>query len=99
MALRSTQHVTEMRTRSFPGGEGKCGRRAELRTLPPSYAFVKNAGSFNLLEPSGSIWACIGIVLPLPILGITLKFTVLYRVTDNLGNVLFFFYYGLLFGF
>ena len=57
MALGSTQPLTEMSTRRFPGG--KCGRCVRL-TLPPSSAVVMKSGNLNFLEPSGPLQACNG---------------------------------------
>jgi hypothetical protein len=51
MALGSTQPLTEVSTRSLPGGEG--GRCVRLTTLPPSCAVVKKSGKLNFMEPSG----------------------------------------------
>ena len=64
MALGSTQPLTEMSTREFPGG--KCGRCVRLTTLPPSCAVVMKFGNLNFLEPSGPLLACNGTALPLP---------------------------------
>jgi hypothetical protein len=55
MALRSTQHLTEMSI---------CGRCVRLTTLPPSRAVVKTSGNLNFLEPSGPLQACNGTALP-----------------------------------
>ena len=63
MALGSTQPITEMRTREFPGGE--CGRCVRL-TLPPSCAVVMKSGNLNFLEPHGPLQACNGTALLLP---------------------------------
>jgi len=62
MALGSTQPLTEMSTRLFPGG--KVGRCVRLTTLPPSCAVVMKYGNLNFLEPSGPIQACNGTALP-----------------------------------
>ena len=35
--------------------------------LPTSCAFVKKSGNLNFLEPSGSVQACNGTALPLPL--------------------------------
>ena len=59
MALGSS--LTEMSTRSIPGGKG--GRCIRLTTLPPSCAVVMT-GNLNFLEPSGSLQACNGTALP-----------------------------------
>ena len=59
MTLGSTQPLTEMSTRSFPGGKG--GRCVGLTTLPPSCAVVTKSGNLNFLEPSGLVQASNGI--------------------------------------
>ena len=64
MALGSTQPLTEMSTRIFPGGKG--GRCVRLTTLPPSCAVVTKSGSLNFLEPSGPVQACNGTDLSFP---------------------------------
>jgi hypothetical protein len=61
MALGSTQPLTEMSTRTFPGGKG--GRCVKLTTLPPSCAVVMQSGNLNFLEPSGPLQACSGTTL------------------------------------
>ena len=63
MALGSTQPLTEMSTRLFPGGKG--GRCVRLTTLPPSCAVVVRSGNLNFLEPSGPLQACNGTALSL----------------------------------
>jgi hypothetical protein len=61
MALGSTQPLTEMSTRLFPGGKGcRCVR---LTTLQPSCVVMKS-GNLNFLEPSGPLQACNGTALP-----------------------------------
>ena len=65
MALGSTQPLTEMSTRSISWGTG--GRCVRLTTLPPSCAVVTKSGKLNFLEPSGSVQACNGTALPLPL--------------------------------
>ena len=45
----------------------KSGRCVRLTTLPPSCAVVTKSGSLNFLEPFGSVQACNGTALPLPI--------------------------------
>jgi hypothetical protein len=62
MALVSTQPLTEMSTRLFPGGKG--GRCVRLTPLPTSCAVVMKSGNLNFLEPSGRLQACDGTVLP-----------------------------------
>ena len=62
MALGSTQPLTEISTRKFPGG--KCGRCVGLTTLPPLCAVVMKSGNLNFLEPSGPLQACNGTDLP-----------------------------------
>jgi hypothetical protein len=62
MALGSTQTLTEMNTRKFPGGKG--GRRVGLTTSPPSVSRMsENVGASTCHSPKGSK-ACIGIALP-----------------------------------
>jgi len=58
MAMGSTQPLTEMSTRSIPGGKG--GRCVRLTTLPLSCAVVMKYGNLNFLEPSGPLQACNG---------------------------------------
>jgi len=53
MALGSTQPLTEMSTRIFPGG--KSGRCLRLTTLSPFWAFVTKSENLNFLEPSGHL--------------------------------------------
>jgi len=64
MVLGSMQPLTEMSTRNISWGKG--GRCLRLTTLPPSFAVVKS-GNVNFLETSGSLQACKGTVLPLPL--------------------------------
>jgi hypothetical protein len=50
MAPGSTQPLTEMNTRKFPGG--KSSRRVGLTTLPPSESQMsEKCGSLNLPQP------------------------------------------------
>jgi hypothetical protein len=52
MALRSTQHLTEMSTRIFPGDK----KRQELRANNIAAVYVPNVwkcGSLNLCNPKG----------------------------------------------
>jgi hypothetical protein len=63
VALGSTQPLTEMSTRVFPGG--KCGRCVRMPTSPPSCAIVMKSGNLKFLEPSGPLQACNGTALPL----------------------------------
>jgi len=65
MTLGSTQPLTEMSTRNIYWDKG--GRCVRLTTLPPSCAIVLKSRSLILLEPSGSVQACNGIVLSLPL--------------------------------
>jgi hypothetical protein len=53
MVLGSTQPLTEMSTRSLPGGKG--GRCVGLTTLPSSCAVVKKSGNLNFP------WATLGL--------------------------------------
>jgi hypothetical protein len=63
MVLGSTQSLTEIVPRIFPGGKG--GRCVGLTTIPPSCADVLKTVSLKLQEPSGPVKACNGIALPL----------------------------------
>jgi len=62
MGLGYTQPLTEMSTRNISWGKG--GRCVGLSTLPLHVLIVLKSGSLNLLEPSGSVQAWNGIVLP-----------------------------------
>ena len=62
MVLWSNQPLTEMSTRSIPGGKG--GRCVRLTTLPPSCSVVMKSGNLNFLEPAGPLQACNGTALP-----------------------------------
>jgi hypothetical protein len=68
MALGSTQPLTEMSIRRFPGGKG--GRCVWLTTLPPSRALIKKSGNLNFLEPSGPPQACNGTALQALLVGL-----------------------------
>ena len=65
MALRSTQPLTEMSTRSISWGLRRPVRKAD--NLPSSFTVVTKCGSLNFLEPSGPVQACNGTALPLPL--------------------------------
>jgi hypothetical protein len=53
MALCSTQPLTELSTRNFPGGK-KSGRRVGLTTLPPSMSRMsENVGASTARNPKG----------------------------------------------
>ena len=58
---------TEMSTGSISWG-GKGGRYVRLATQPPSCAVVRESGEPNFLETSGTLQACNGAALPLPLL-------------------------------
>ena len=62
MALRSTQPLTEMSTRSISWGKG--GRCVRLTTLPLSCVVVMKYGNLNFLEPSEPLQAYNGTALP-----------------------------------
>ena len=53
MALGSTQPLTEMSTKLFPGDKG--GRCLGLKSLLPSCAVVMKSGNLNFREPSGPL--------------------------------------------
>jgi hypothetical protein len=55
MALGSTQPLTEMSTRNFPGGWVKGDRRVMLTTLPPSVSRLsrENVGASAFHNPKG----------------------------------------------
>ena len=65
MALKSTQSLTETRTRNISCWVKAAGA---LGWLPYHHhvSIVLESGSLNLLEPSGPVQACNGIALPLP---------------------------------
>ena len=58
MALGSTQPLTEMSTRIFPGC--KCSQCVRLTTLPPPCAVVMKSGNLNFMELSRPLQACNG---------------------------------------
>jgi len=62
--LGSTQPLTEMSPRVFPGGYRPPVRKVD--NLPPSCTVVTKSGNLNFLELSGPVQACIGTASPLP---------------------------------
>jgi len=60
MVLGSTQPLTEMSTRSIPGG--KNGRCLRLTTLPQFWAVVTQSGNLNFLESSGYLGPVMGLL-------------------------------------
>jgi len=70
--LGSTQPLTEM----SPGGKG--GRGVRLTNLPPSCAVVMKSGNHNFLELFGTLQACNGTALLLP-----LRFTYNIQISPN----------------
>jgi len=73
MALKSTQPLTEMSTRSISLGQRRPVRKADNQ--PPSCAVVMKSGNLNFLEPSGPLQACNGTALPF---FISLNYTMLF---------------------
>jgi len=64
MALGSTQPLTEMSTRSIPGG--KSGRCVRLTTYHHPVPLSRNLGTLTSWNPLGPR-ACKGTALPLPL--------------------------------
>ena len=64
MALEWTQPLTRISAKCISGGKG--GRCVRVTNLPPSCAVVMKSGNLNFLEPSETLQACNGTVLPLP---------------------------------
>jgi hypothetical protein len=63
MALGSTQPLTGMSTRNFPGGV-KSGRHIRLTALLPSMSWLSRwCGSFDLSHPCGLLWPVTGTAL------------------------------------
>jgi len=63
VALGSTQPLTEMSTRNIFWW-GKCGRCVGLTTVPPLCAYCLQIWE---RQPPGTLWACTGTALPLPL--------------------------------
>jgi hypothetical protein len=65
----------------FPGGKGS--RCVRLTTLPPFCAVVMKYGNPNFLESSGSLQACYGSALPLPLHRLSLPADVASRLQTS----------------
>ena len=63
MALRSTQPLTRMSTRSISWGQRRPVRKADNLTTILCRCHV--TGNLNVLEPSGPLQTCNGTALPL----------------------------------
>jgi hypothetical protein len=61
MALGSTQPLTEMSTRNYPGGKGRRARGADL--TPCVSRLSRKCGSLDLSQPYGPSWPVTGIAL------------------------------------
>ena len=79
MALRSTQLLTEMSTRSISCGERRPVRKAD--NLPPSCVGVTKSGNLNLFKPNDPY---MGRTAPL-----TSKRCILYIYSTNIGTEYF----------
>jgi hypothetical protein len=67
---------------------GKGGRCVRL-TLPPSCAVVMKSGNLNFLEPSGSLQACNGaaLTLPLPLLYVHILWENSIKIDELSGSI------------
>jgi hypothetical protein len=64
MALGSTQPLTEMSTRNFPGGKGRPAHKADNLSPPSVSGLSRIDGNLHVFQPCGPPRTGAGIVLP-----------------------------------